>query len=1142
MTRLHRLPAVQPLSKILPSGTEGGKEFSRIIGLLLFNDERINDIHFNLFDDSSGDYEGLDSYSSKSKSKEVIGYQYKFFSSPFTDSHRQQIKLSIENSIARSKNLTLKKWVLVTPDDLKNAALRKEGGDVVWFDNLREKYKDIFEIEHLGHSKLQSLFMQTQYLCLFYYPELIPSGISRRKSINELRIQYDENMSRKYGKIEFVGMSIYKEEASQRIPLENIYIPLSVVSERETDENEDTPRISPTKFLIPGSKTVILGDPGSGKSTMMAFLALVGKNKALQSRCNFAEDIRLPIFITLRRYADELKSRKNLPLLDYILEVAIADFTMNSLEKSFYEYYIESGQAIVLFDGLDELPSGDFKITIKQRIDSFAKNYPENTIIITSRLIGYDGEMRFDAQYDHFRMAKLKESEIEKFILDWYTIRTNDTDERNRNSSDLIRVIKHQDNESIRALATNPLLLTIVALVHRIDAVLPDQRVVLYQKCTETLLNTWYKAKRRDEEIVKGRIERRNRLRVEAIAYWMHKESLGNEGRSVAPKEEILNFLKNYILTNEKIRENEVPAEDQAEIFLDFIKNSAGLLIEVGDELYSFIHLTFQEYLCATYLSTFGEIGGTQTIWDELEGDLQNPRWREVVRLLVASLKSTSAQNFFIEKILIKQKELASKDSTLLLIGLLRDAIEPAEDKSREIIQQSIETLQLLNEENDIRVIERALLNWTSKTQENLNTTTSVFDEIFSKANSEKKITLALIRPTIGIGQFSNEQKITISKIKGHTNEVNLLRSFVFSPAEKTKRKKQNEKVNLLSLNWALIRPESNAASAIIFCSSNLLDDIDVAKKLLTREIALLCIAAHGPHYDNGLNLASIAYADTEIHSALKKSLKNSLSNKRKTKRRSTNKELSKLFENFITLNHPECLIGNENNNYNLSDIISEELERRTNEIEIPYEIAHMARISHDKDEIAELESIREIFLQKINTNPAMYWQMLQSSKIFSSLFISGIQNSFDIINISHWNEALSETLTKSIPETISYFFNHTEWDAVIKRLEEKSEDIKDIYFSAWLILFDVWIWLTDGYKDEKESPIYRLLTLSREINHPIIIFALQMRLSLINKKHLEIINSIYIETSQDLNEILTSAGWPLTKNSFDKIQKKIRV
>jgi hypothetical protein len=227
-----------------------------------------------------------------------------------------------------------------------------------------------------------------------------------------------------------------------------------------------------------------------------------------------------------------------------------------------------------------------------------------------------------EKEFVHQRLTQLQLPEIEQFVKDWYQVRIDNKRERDANVNDLIRILRDEDHIAIRELAQNPLLLTIVALVHRIDAVLPDERVVLYQKCTETLLNTWHTWKFRDVEVKnRGKIERRNRRRMEAIAYWMHCLSEGTEinQRAVVPYADLRNFLTEHINTTEKIRDHDSDPEDLAYEFLEFVKKRAGLLIEIGDNQYSFVHLTFQEYLTASHIITSSEMSGVSKIWETLD-------------------------------------------------------------------------------------------------------------------------------------------------------------------------------------------------------------------------------------------------------------------------------------------------------------------------------------------------------------------------------------------------------------------------------------------------------------------------------------------------------------------------------------------
>jgi predicted NACHT family NTPase len=102
-----------------------------------------------------------------------------------------------------------------------------------------------------------------------------------------------------------------------------------------------------------------------------------------------------------------------------------ADFSLKGADLDFFEYYLESGQAVLLFDGLDELPSSHFKTTVRDRIRSLLLTYPGNSAVVTSRIVGYEEPFRFAAdEMRHFRMSLLQLPEIEQFVRDWYRVRS----------------------------------------------------------------------------------------------------------------------------------------------------------------------------------------------------------------------------------------------------------------------------------------------------------------------------------------------------------------------------------------------------------------------------------------------------------------------------------------------------------------------------------------------------------------------------------------------------------------------------------------------------------------------------------------------------------------------------------------------
>ncbi len=674
-----------------------------------------------LFSDAAGDFRGLDSFEpALSRRDGATGYQYKFYPSPLSDDHRSEILKALSSADKTRKRSGLKKWIVVTPEDLIESPTRRDGGDVTWFEDLRKKLARRIKIEHWGHKHLLALFLDTKSLCLYYYPELVPEGSERQHTIQDIEKRYQDNLATLYREIIFVGMSVYKPEATKGIPMEHIYIPLTVLPNAATEDASDVSRVDPLKLARTHGRYVVLGDPGSGKSTLLRFLALVGRSEALQERGGAAPDDRLPILVTLRRYADELKTRSNLSLLDYVCENVRADLSLPMADASFFEYYLENGRAILLFDGLDELGTPHLKGVVRDRIQTLSNSYPGNTVIITSRIVGYDNPFRFDErEFAHFRLTKLRLQDMEQFVKDWYRVRIENESERDANVQDLIRILRDDEHLAIRELAENPLLLTIVALVHRIDAVLPDERVVLYQKCTETLLNTWHTWKFRGAEIKnKGKVERRNRRRMEAMAYWMHCQAgaTGKAQRAVVTYADLHAFLTKHIQDVEKTYDPKGEPEELAEEFLEFVKKRAGLLIELGDGRYSFVHLTFQEYLASTNIITLSEKQGVENLWNLLREHCDDPRWTEVIRLLVAGLKSEDSQRFLIESVFaLKEKKPRDNHLSLLLGGLLLDGIDHAQLREAEILTALLDSCQAAHETEQIVAATSVLNTWLRK-------------------------------------------------------------------------------------------------------------------------------------------------------------------------------------------------------------------------------------------------------------------------------------------------------------------------------------------------------------------------------------------------------------------------------------------
>lgn len=1061
---IKRLHPVKTLYEMLPPGAEGGKEFARIVDLLLFHEARRAGKKLTLFSDSAGDYYGLDSFEGDVFRKHgTIGYQYKFYPTPLSDNHRGNIEQSLKQTAENQKKLKLKKWILVTPGDMVESSTRKSGGDITWFESLRKKLKLKFELEHWGHKKLLSLFLETPAICLFYYPQLVPEGAARRKTIQETRKIYDDNLNTLHRKIEFVGMPVYKPEATQGVHMEHIYIPLTAVPEQADENAPNVSRINPLSFLTPGARHMVLGDPGSGKSTMQKFLALAGQSEALQKRYNAEPDNRLPIFITLRRYADELKSRKNLSLIDYILENVQGDFNLKSADLDFFEYYLESGQAILLFDGLDELPGPHFKKDVVNRIRTLITTYPGNTVVVTSRIVGYDSAFRFDnREFSHYRLTNLQLPEIEQFVRDWYAVRIDNPKERDEHANDLIGILQEKEHEAIGELAQNPLLLTIIALVHRIDAVLPDERVVLYQKCTETLLNTWHTWKFRDTEIKhRGKVERRNRKRMEAIAYWMHCQSISakKNQRAVVPYNALKDFLTSYIAKSEIYRNLEEDPEDMASEFLEFVKKRAGLLIEIGDNEYSFVHLTFQEYLAASNITTTHEKDGVKAIWELINRYRSDDRWLEVIRLLIANLKSDESQAFLVEKLIEANENENRLIKSRLLGGLLMDGIEPAEFCKDEIFQYLLHSAIKIKKKEEPGALLSMIRTCLSKENVNKSVMYKAFASIWQSLKGKKqKIKLILTATSLNWSE-TKIRELTGDFLTTSEPDTALYKIFFTAKPDTNDYQYILKNIELLCLFQDHISPKDPyfyfyPEVLLALCLS--LEE-NYMKKAFEQQMGTLASGVTGSSPFSKFNMNSLYISRKDKNYSIKYAHARALALDR-----ALDRDMGQDLKRDLASNQ----VLNRIRDLNLD---------RTAWTYLLHENKVMAQLLIlilDKT-LAQKKS-SEDFWNIILSKPRFY-----NSLLYTFFIILGVKT-----HTFFWIEALRVNFLPKIPERIT-LFDESKWKQVEQAFEKGNFGETEVYSAAWQLMFDSWLYIFGNHNTREESIFEHLAQLTQNIDAP---------------------------------------------------------
>ncbi|NEP81606.1 MAG: signal transduction protein [Okeania sp. SIO3B3] len=343
----------------------------------------------------------------------------------------------------------------------------------------------------------------------------------------------------------------------------------------------------------------------------------------------------LPILIRIR----DLARHPDKSILEYARVFAEKTMTVKTLPTGFFEHWLDDGRALILLDGLDEVAEEGKRYDVVRRIENFLGQFDRNRAIITSRPAGYRRDFFRTEEFPHYQMQSFDDEKISAFINNWYDSRFRDKAEAERRKESLRKAL--DDNDRIKLLARNPLLLTIVALIHRYQAVLPKERYRLYDKAVETLLISWDANKELSSDgwLKYLGLDDLRRL-MELLAFWVHTQgNVGNdEGGTLIDRDELIEQLSREIKQLKQVQLYQ--AKEEAERFVDLIRERTGLLNEQGQDFYGFVHKTFQEYLCAEEINyqlenelDFG------IILNAIREHLHDAHWREVLLLLIAQQK-----------------------------------------------------------------------------------------------------------------------------------------------------------------------------------------------------------------------------------------------------------------------------------------------------------------------------------------------------------------------------------------------------------------------------------------------------------------------------------------------------------------------
>ena len=424
---------------------------------------------------------------------------------------------------------------------------------------------------------------------------------------------YLSKVQRRHGYVHLLGLPDRSDRPN--VPIEFMLVP-PLVSPRpisvDSNPKEWMPQCeSLVAALERYGRVLLLGDPGTGKTTFFNYLAWIltfaGGDTPSLARFGWV----LPVPMMLRELPLE-----SVTTFDGLLSAFLSQRVGEPLreEGDYIRGKLEEGRALVMLDGIDEIGGKEARLNLREAVFDGMRRFPDCLWLLSSRVVGY-GEVPFERRQVPGKnggdatdseipkigtryVAPFNDGRIKRFVRNWYAMRDQDALKEGK-ADELAQAIGK--DKALQRLARVPNILALMALVHRNEAILPHERWLLYEHIADAYLESI--DKHRGIGTSTHDLPRK-KMWLARVAYEMQKRRQhAGDTDLLVPCDDALHWIGSEMERSKAFVNVPTPTE-----FLSFVGRRSGLFVPRANDQYAFSHLSFQEYFAAVALE--GEVTG----------------------------------------------------------------------------------------------------------------------------------------------------------------------------------------------------------------------------------------------------------------------------------------------------------------------------------------------------------------------------------------------------------------------------------------------------------------------------------------------------------------------------------------------------